>query len=136
MMICISYIRLFSVFSCKFLSIDDLIDCVVFNAIFSILSVVSRRPCFTRVFFLTSTFHNIPSQIAAFSQGKKEDNKMYIEKIKMVTQLFTYATMFGCCNSFKRDISRMAVDGTPSSSLSNLIFFKATYLLVFLFLPL
>jgi hypothetical protein len=28
----------------------------------------------------------------------------------------TNLTIYGCCNSFKRDISRMAVDGTPSSS--------------------
>ena len=33
--------------------------------------------------------------------------------------------MFGCCNSFKRDISLIAVDGMPSSSASNLIFFRA-----------
>lgn len=50
--------------------------------------------------------------------------------------LFTYQTIFGCSNSFNSDISLIAVDGTPSSSLSNRIFFKATSAPVFLFFPL
>ena len=33
--------------------------------------------------------------------------------------------MFGCCNSFKSDISLIAVLGIPSSSEASLIFFKA-----------
>ena len=44
--------------------------------------------------------------------------------------------MFGCCNSLSSEISRIAVEGTPSSSLSKRIFFKATVLFVFLFFPL
>lgn len=39
----------------------------------------------------------------------------------------TYDTILGCCNSFNNDISRNAVDGTPSSSpASKRIFFNAT----------
>ncbi len=38
----------------------------------------------------------------------------------------SYRTMFSCCNSLRRDISRMAVLGTPSSSDSSRIFFNAT----------
>lgn len=45
-------------------------------------------------------------------------------------------TMFGCFNSFNKDISRIAVDGTPSSSVSKRIFFIATISPVFLCLPL
>lgn len=40
-------------------------------------------------------------------------------------------TILSCCNSFNTDISRMAVDGTPSSSLSRRIFFNATVLPLF-----
>jgi hypothetical protein len=39
---------------------------------------------------------------------------------------FTYLTMFGWSSSFSRDISRIAVQGTPSSSDSKRIRFKAT----------
>ena len=53
-----------------------------------------------------------------------------------LTIVTTYVTTFGWTSSFSNDISRIAVDGTPSSSLSNLIFFRATILLVFLCLPL
>uniref|UniRef100_A0A2P2M2Y8 Cell division control protein 2 homolog n=1 Tax=Rhizophora mucronata TaxID=61149 RepID=A0A2P2M2Y8_RHIMU len=42
----------------------------------------------------------------------------------------TYLTMLPCCISFKREISLMAVLGTPSSSCSNRIFFKAMVSLV------
>nr|AFK34370.1 unknown [Lotus japonicus] len=38
--------------------------------------------------------------------------------------------MFLCCISFKREISRMAVLGTPSSSCSRRIFFNAMVSLV------
>lgn len=37
-----------------------------------------------------------------------------------------YSTMFGCLRPLSREISRMAVLGTPSSSFSSLIFFRAT----------
>jgi hypothetical protein len=44
-----------------------------------------------------------------------------------------YFTMFGCgCSSLRIEISRIAVEGTPSSSFSSLIFFKATISFVFL----
>ena len=44
-----------------------------------------------------------------------------------------YLTILGCgLSSLRMEISLMAVDGTPSSSFSNLIFFKATSSLVFL----
>lgn len=39
-----------------------------------------------------------------------------------------YLTTFGCWTSFKIDISLMAVLGTPSSSVSKRIFFRATNL--------
>lgn len=38
--------------------------------------------------------------------------------------------MLQCCISFRREISRMAVLGTPSSSCSSLIFFRAMVSLV------
>lgn len=38
----------------------------------------------------------------------------------------THRTILSSFNSLSRDISRMAVLGTPSSSASSLIFFKAT----------
>lgn len=38
----------------------------------------------------------------------------------------TYSTMLGCLMPLRREISRIAVDGTPSSSFSSLIFFRAT----------
>jgi len=38
----------------------------------------------------------------------------------------TYSTTFGCLRPFSRLISRMAVEGTPSSSFSRRIFFRAT----------
>jgi len=38
----------------------------------------------------------------------------------------TYSTMLGCFKFFNRDISLMAVLGTPSSSFSSLIFLIAT----------
>ena len=41
-------------------------------------------------------------------------------------QNFTYSTILGCLMPFRREISRIAVDGTPSSSFSSLIFFRAT----------
>ena len=37
----------------------------------------------------------------------------------------SYLTTFLCCSSFKSEISLIAVEGTPSSSCSNRIFFKA-----------
>ena len=43
--------------------------------------------------------------------------------------------MLGCCSSFSREISLMAVLGTPSSSDSRRIFFMATISPVFRFLP-
>lgn len=48
----------------------------------------------------------------------------------------TYHTIFGCCSSFNKEISLIAVDGTPSSSDSKRIFFRATNRPDFLFLPL
>lgn len=43
-----------------------------------------------------------------------------------------YLTIFGWgWSSFKMEISLMAVDGTPSSSFYNLIFFRATIFFVF-----
>lgn len=45
-------------------------------------------------------------------------------------------TTFGCCSSFRSEISLIEVDGTPSSSLSKRIFFSATNWLVFLFFAL
>lgn len=36
-----------------------------------------------------------------------------------------YRTILGCCSCFKREISRIAVDGMPSSSASSRIFFRA-----------
>lgn len=54
-----------------------------------------------------------------------------------LTQIFpTYHTIFGCCSSFNREISLIAVEGTPSSSDSRRIFFRATNRPDFLFLPL
>ena len=41
--------------------------------------------------------------------------------------MYTYSTTLGCLRPLSKLISRMAVDGTPSSSFSNLIFFKATH---------
>ena len=38
----------------------------------------------------------------------------------------TNRTTCGCCSSLRREISRMAVEGTPSSSPSSFIFFRAT----------
>ena len=43
--------------------------------------------------------------------------------IKLV---FTYSTIFGCFMPLSSEISLIAVEGTPSSSFSSLIFFKAT----------
>uniref|UniRef100_A0A915HQS5 Uncharacterized protein n=1 Tax=Romanomermis culicivorax TaxID=13658 RepID=A0A915HQS5_ROMCU len=37
-----------------------------------------------------------------------------------------YLTTLGCLNSLRSEISRIAVDGTPSSSDSSRIFFSAT----------
>lgn len=48
----------------------------------------------------------------------------------------TYHTIFGCCSSFNNEISLIAVEGTPSSSDSKRIFFRATNRPDFLFLPL
>jgi hypothetical protein len=45
-------------------------------------------------------------------------------------------TMFRCCISLRREISRMAVDGTPSSSCSRRIFLSAIVSLVWRSLPL
>ena len=42
--------------------------------------------------------------------------------------------MFGCWSSLRREISLMAVLGTPSSRESSLVFFKATISPVLLFL--
>ena len=39
---------------------------------------------------------------------------------------YPYLTILGCCSSLRREISRMAVLGTPSSSDSSRIFFMAT----------
>lgn len=50
--------------------------------------------------------------------------------------IIPYLTIFGWRSSFNREISRIAVLGTPSSSLSNLIFFMATTWPVVLCLPL
>jgi len=38
----------------------------------------------------------------------------------------TYSTMLGCLIPLRREISRIAVEGTPSSSFSSLIFLSAT----------
>lgn len=40
--------------------------------------------------------------------------------------LCTYSTMFGCLIPLRSEISLMAVEGTPSSSFSSLIFLRAT----------
>ena len=54
-------------------------------------------------------------------------------KIELKTNLFSCMmtsmslTMLGCCNSLSKEISLMAVDGTPSSSDSSRIFFIATW---------
>jgi hypothetical protein len=50
--------------------------------------------------------------------------------------LTTDLTMFRCCISLRREISRMAVDGTPSSSCSSRIFLSAIVSLVYRSLPL
>jgi hypothetical protein len=47
-------------------------------------------------------------------------------KLMITSSLLTYSTMFGCLSPFKREISLIAVLGTPSSSFSSLIFFNAT----------
>ena len=39
--------------------------------------------------------------------------------------LQAYRTMLGCCSCLRRDISRIAVEGMPSSSASSRIFFSA-----------
>lgn len=41
-----------------------------------------------------------------------------------------HRTMLGCCSCLRRDISRMAVDGMPSSSASSRIFLRAIISLV------
>jgi hypothetical protein len=46
--------------------------------------------------------------------------------LKTCIILLIYLTIFGCCNSLSSDISLIAVEGMPSSSLSSLIFFIAT----------
>jgi hypothetical protein len=58
----------------------------------------------------------------------QEDDKIrsQFSRLNIYTILLTYLTMLGCCNSLRRDISLIAVDGMPSSSFSNLIFFIAT----------
>ena len=48
----------------------------------------------------------------------------------------TYSTTLGCLRLFKREISLIAVLGTPSSSFSSLIFLRATYSPVTLSYPL
>jgi hypothetical protein len=44
----------------------------------------------------------------------------------MTVRLDTYLTMLGWSSSFRREISRMAVQGTPSSSDSRRIRLRAT----------
>ena len=66
-------------------------------------------------------------------EGKKNENHapkglIYNEDANL--------TILGCLNSFKREISLIAVDGIPSSSASNLIRFKATIFPEFLSLAL
>ena len=47
-------------------------------------------------------------------------------KNKRKMEEYTYSTTLGCLIPFKSDISLIAVLGTPSSSFSSFIFFKAT----------
>ena len=57
-----------------------------------------------------------------------------LEKIKLLLAYqydldqgqYTYSTTFGCLRFFSKEISLIAVDGTPSSSFSSLIFLIAT----------
>ncbi len=57
-----------------------------------------------------------------------------IETIVCVDHLFeskglegyAYSTTLGCLSPFRSEISRIAVEGTPSTSFSSLIFFSAT----------
>ena len=54
-----------------------------------------------------------------------------VEDVLETTLDHVYFTILGCgCNSFKMEISRMAVEGTPSSSFSSFILFRATISLV------
>ena len=50
---------------------------------------------------------------------KKTKNNIFKKKKK------SYSTILGCLSSFKIEISLIAVEGIPSSSFSNLIFFNA-----------
>ena len=54
----------------------------------------------------------------------------YIDNLIQTTLYQIYLTILGWgCNSLRIEISRIAVDGTPSSSFSSLIFLSATVLL-------
>ena len=44
----------------------------------------------------------------------------------VINLINTYSTTFGCLTPLRRDISLILVLGTPSSSFSNFIFFRAT----------
>ena len=46
--------------------------------------------------------------------------------INLITRRIIYSTMLGCLSPLSREISLIAVLGTPSSSFSSLIFFSAT----------
>lgn len=58
------------------------------------------------------------------TDGIVEVIKYYSRRVNH--ELDAYLTIFGCLNSFNNDISRIAVEGIPSSSDSRRIRFRAT----------
>jgi len=44
-------------------------------------------------------------------------HKIAVIKDEFIVDIIPYCTMFGCVSSFRREISRIAVLGTPSESL-------------------
>ena len=55
------------------------------------------------------------------------DHFLQSRKCQNLNSKETYSTTFGCFRPFSSEISLIAVDGTPSTSFSSFIFFKATY---------
>ena len=88
------------------------------------------------VYDFTSIGSTGPSQLSRYRfRSLSRNSKIRYNRPSFCRTSFS-ATMFGCCSSLSSEISLRAVDGMPSSSSSNRIFFMATKSPVMRSLPL
>lgn len=104
---------------CKFIKITKMWDSMVFKYTQKGSLTFTRR----------GSFENSGQESMCFFKSRSRYSKTRYNLLSLCTTSCNL-TMFPCCISFKSEISLIAVLGTPSSSCSRRIFFKAIVSLV------